>query len=227
MKTGAPLPPGFRAAAWLLPAGQLLTIAATLLHTGGAANDHAAIFAAYAASPSWIAVHLAQFAGLSVFLAGLGSFFLACAATGGRTQTLGCIGAGAAAGAFALYGALQAVDGVALKHAVDAWAGAPEAEKAMRFAAAEAVRWLEWGLRSYCDFALGLALLLAAACAWRMDPLPRLLALPVTLAGLACLVQGWVAGANGFTPAQSAAIVAAWALNLGWTTWLAVLARRA
>ena len=45
--------------------------------------------------------------------------------------------------ALALYGALQAVDGIALKHTVDAWANAPEAEKATRFASAETVRWLE------------------------------------------------------------------------------------
>src|SRR4051812_14561100 len=51
--------------------------------------------------------------------------------------------------ALALYGVLQAVDGVALKHAVDAWANAPEAQKAARFASAETVRWLEWGMNSY------------------------------------------------------------------------------
>jgi hypothetical protein len=47
----------------------------------------------------------------------------------------------------ALYGVLQAVDGVALKQVVDAWASAPEAEKVERFATAEAIRWLEWGVR--------------------------------------------------------------------------------
>jgi len=34
------------------------------------------------------------------------------------------------------------VDGVALKQAVNAWASAPDAEKAARFASAEAIRWL-------------------------------------------------------------------------------------
>jgi len=50
---------------------------------------------------------------------------------------------------------------------VDAWATAPDAEKAARFASAEAIRWLEWGVRSYQDFTLGLALLLAAAAVAR------------------------------------------------------------
>jgi hypothetical protein len=56
--------------------------------------------------------------------------------------------------ALGLYGVLQAVDGVALKQAVNAWASAPEAEKAARFASAETIRWLEWGTRSYQSFML-------------------------------------------------------------------------
>ena len=42
--------------------------------------------------------------------------------------------------ALGFYGVLQAVDGVALKQAVDAWVNAPEADKAARFASAEVVR---------------------------------------------------------------------------------------
>jgi hypothetical protein len=54
------------------------------------------------------------------------------------------------------------VDGVALKQAVNAWASAPAAEKAARFAVAEGMRWLEWGTRSYESFTLGLAVMLCA-----------------------------------------------------------------
>lgn len=43
----------------------------------------------------------------------------------------------------ALTAVLQAVDGVTLKQTVDAWASAPPAEQAARFASAESVRWLE------------------------------------------------------------------------------------
>lgn len=35
---------------------------------------------------------------------------------------------------------------------VNAWANAPDAEKAARFASAETVRWLEWGMRSSANF---------------------------------------------------------------------------
>jgi len=124
----------------------------------------------------------------------------------------------------ALYGVLQAVDGVALKQAVNAWASAPKAEKAARFASAEAIRWLEWGVRSYQDFALGLALLQFAAVVVRTACVPRPIAYLMGLSGVTYLVQSWVAGAEGFSPTQSVAIVLAWAMSLVWMIWLAVIA---
>jgi hypothetical protein len=66
----------------------------------------------------------------------------------------------AAGVALALYGVASVVEGVALKHAVDAWASAPAAEQAARFASAEAIRWLEWGIKSSQSFTVGLALVL-------------------------------------------------------------------
>ena len=43
------------------------------------------------------------------------------------------------------------VSGVGNQEVDAAWAGAAEADKAARFASAEAMRWLEWGIRSYLD----------------------------------------------------------------------------
>ena len=126
----------------------------------------------------------------------------------------------------ALYGVLQAVDGVANKQADDAWVGAPDAEKAARFASAEAMRWLEWGVRSYQDFALGLALLLFAAAVVRTAGVPRLIAFLMGLSGLTYLVQGWVVGSEGFSRTQTIAIVLAWVLSLAWMIWLVVVAWR-
>jgi hypothetical protein len=68
-----------------------------------------------------------------------------------------------AGAAMALYGVLQAVDGVGLKQAVNAWASAENGDKAVRLAAAETVRWLEWAVRSYQSFVFGLALILFGA----------------------------------------------------------------
>jgi hypothetical protein len=44
--------------------------------------------------------------------------------------------------------------------------------------------------------------------------------------GLAYLVQGWVAGTEGFSPTQSVAIVLGWVLSLVWMVWLIVVAWR-
>jgi hypothetical protein len=108
---------------------------------------------------------------------------------------------------------------------VDAWVDAPEAEKAARFAAAEAMRWLEWGARSYENFTLGLAVLLAAAVVLTA-PIPRAIAYLLALSGLTYLVQGWLAGVEGFSPTHTIAIVLAEVLNATWMTWLLVVAWR-
>ena len=73
---------------------------------------------------------------------------------------MGLFGAIAAVVALALYGVASAVEGVVLKQAADAWASAGASEQAAHFASAEAIRWLEWGIKSYQSFTVGLALVL-------------------------------------------------------------------
>jgi hypothetical protein len=219
-------PTSLRLPAWLLLVGQLLHIAVTQFHAGGDANNHPAVFAEYAASGIWTAVHLGQFAGMAILLAGLFALFFVLDAQAGTVRWAGRFGAASAGVTLALYGVLQAVDGVALKQAVTAWASAPDADKAARFASAEAIRWLEWGVRSYHDFALGLALLLFAAAMVRAAWVPRPIGYLMGLSGVTYLVQGWVVGSEGFTPTQSVAIVLAWVLSLVWMIWLVIVARR-
>ena len=215
-----------RLSAALLLVGQLLYIVVTLLHTGGPANDHPAIFAAYAGSGTWTAVHLGQFAAMAILLAGLLALFYALDVRAGMARWAGRFGAAFAVAALALYGALQAVDGVANKQADAAWVSAADAEKAARFASAEAIRWIEWGLRSYQNVALGLAVLLFALALLRTAWVPRPIAFLMGLSGLTYLVQGWVAGAEGFSPTLSNAIVLAYVLDVVWMIWLLVVAWR-
>jgi hypothetical protein len=216
-----------RLAAALLLVGQLLYIVVTQFHPGREdANDHPAVFAEHAGSGIWTAVHLAQFACMAILLAGLLALFFALDVPRGAAGWAGRFGAASAAATLALYGVLQAVDGVALKQVVNAWAAAPDAEKAARFASAEAVRWLEWGVRSYQDFTLGLALLLFAAALVRTAWVPRPIAYLMGLCGLTYLVQGWVAGSEGFSRTHTILIVLAFVLGLAWMTWLVVLAWR-
>jgi hypothetical protein len=218
--------PSLRTSAALLLAGQLLYIVITQFHTGGDANNHPAIFAAYAGSGIWTAVHVAQFAAMAVLLAGLLALIVALDIAAGAARLAGLFGAASAVAALALYAALQAVDGVANKQADVAWVSAPDAEKAARFASAEAIRWVEWGMRSYHAFALGLALLLVAAAVARTAWVPRPIASLMGLSGLTYLAQGWLVGEEGFSPTVSIAIVLAWVLSLAWMIWLAVVAWR-
>jgi hypothetical protein len=218
---GAPL----RRSAALLLAGQLLYVVVTLFHTGGEANDHHAIFAAYAASATWTAVHAAQFGCMAILLAGLLALFDALDVQAGSPRLSSRLGVASTTAALALCGVVLAVDGVALKQAVNAWASAPEAEKAARFATAEAMRWLEWGARSYENFALALALLLAAAVV-RTASIRRPIAFLMGLSGLGYLVQGWTAGGEGFSSPHTMAIVLTEVLNAAWMAWLLITARR-
>lgn len=214
----------FQLPSGLLVAGQLLYIGVTQLHAGGDANDHHHIFAHYAEDGIWSLVHVGQFLAVALLVGGLVA--LRYALRGGSARADGLVQLGAHAGivALALCGALQAVDGVALKQAVTAWANAPEAEQAARFAGAETIRWLEWGMRSYHDFSLGLALLLFGVAIASNTTVPRAIGSLMILTGLAYFGQGWIAGADGFTAAQSIGIVAAWVLCIGWMTWLAIYA---
>ena len=85
---------------------------------------------------------------------------------------MGLFGAISAVMALALYGVASAVEGGVLKQVADAWASAPVAEQAAHFASAEAIRWLEWGIKSYQSFTVGLALVLFGMATIRTRGLP-------------------------------------------------------
>ena len=216
-----------RLAATLLFAGILLSFLAGILHPGREnANNHPAAFAEYAGSGNWTAIHLGQFAGMAVIIAGLLVLFYALNAHSGTPGWTGRFGAVSAVVALALYGVLQAVDGVALKQAVDAWVSAPEAEKAARFASAEAIRWLEWAVRSYHSFMLGLSFVLFATVIVWTARTSRPIGYLMGLSGLAYIVQGWVIGSEGFSATNNAPTLLGIILVLAWSIWLLIIAWR-
>jgi len=215
-----------RFSATLLLAGQILYILVTQLHADGPANNHPVVFAEYAGNGIWTAVHLGQFVCMGILLAGLISLYFALDVRTAKARMAGRFGVASAVVALALYGALQAVDGVANKQADVAWATAAGTEKTARFASAEAIRWIEWGLRSYHDVALGLALILFTVTIAQSASIPRPIAYLMGLSGLTYLVQGWVVGSQGFSQTESMLIVLAWVLSVAWMIWLLVVARR-
>src|SRR5207248_998366 len=216
-----------RLSATLLFAGELLSLLAGIFHPAREdPNDHKAVFAEYANSAHWTAIHIGQFAGMAVIIAGLLVLFFALNVSAGTPGWANRFGAVSAVVALALYGALQAVDGVALKQAVDARASAPDAEKAARFASAEAIRWLEWGVRSYQSFMLGLTLVLFAIAIIWTARIPRPVGYLMAMSGVAYISQGCVLGSEGFSATNTSPQLLAYVLMFAWSIWLLVLAWR-
>jgi hypothetical protein len=84
-------------------------------------------------------------------------------------------------------------DSRAGERAVDAWAAASDADKPIRFAAAETVRWLEWGANSFFQILLGLTLILfglGIARSGICQPVAQLLFLVMALAVIASASKG-------------------------------------
>jgi hypothetical protein len=215
-----------RLAATLVATGAVLvTIIVKFLHPGGGATEEATL-ANFAASGDWTAIHLGQFVGMALILTGLLVLFLALNVSDGSARWVGFFGAVAAGVGLALAGGVFALDGVANKHAAVALASAPAADKAARFASAEALRWLEWGLTSYLDFMVGVALVLLATVIVWTARVPRPIGYVMGVSGLAYLVQGWVIGTSGFTSATALPTAAGYILLFAAMIWLLVVAWR-
>ncbi len=156
------------------------------------------MFTEYAASTGWMWVHYAQFTVAAIIVAGFLVLTRALGAAFGDSA-LQRLTAGAAAATAALIAVNMAVDGVALKNAVDAWAAAPEQERAARFAAAEVVRWLEWGANSFFQILLGSTLVLSGVAISRTALARRWLGWVAVAAGVCLIAGGVLVGYSGFT----------------------------
>jgi Domain of unknown function (DUF4386) len=194
-------------------------------HPTGEEDDHEAIFREYAESDAWEATHLAEFVLVLVALAGL---LVLCRALRPETPYLALLAAGALIASGATWAALQAVDGVTLKQAVDAWVAASGPEQATRFGDAETVRWIEWGLQSYFRVLLGMAFLLLGAAAVVSRFVPSWLGVLLAVGGLLSLAVGFsVAYAGLESGFQDAVGIALQLVFLVFIIGLLVVARRA
>jgi len=91
--------------------------------------DNQAVFKEYANSDLWTTVHLGEYFGFLLLLGGFVALYYSVSARPGTGSGLAPFALAAAVTTAASFTVLQAVDGIALKRAVDAWAGAPAAEK--------------------------------------------------------------------------------------------------
>src|SRR5687767_879554 len=100
--------------------GFLLSIVGRLKHPEGSEDVHEVIFAKYVESSEWVAIHFVEYFGV---LFALGGFLMLGWALRNvdRRPALPYLAAGATIIAAATWTGLQAIDGIALKYAVDAW----------------------------------------------------------------------------------------------------------
>jgi uncharacterized protein YidB (DUF937 family) len=181
----------------LMAGGFLLNVILTAtLHPSGEEDDHPAIFTKYAHSGTWIAVHLGQFIGVLVTLSGLLVLYRVLRGAYGPSL-LAQLAAAAAVATAAIWAVLQGLDGVGLKQAVDSWVSASGAEKPIRFANAETVRWLEWGFQSYFRILLGLTLALFGTAILTSRQVAGWLGWTALVAGVCSVIFGVDVGYSG------------------------------
>src|ERR671933_1909229 len=106
--------------------------------------NHPVVFAVYAQSNTWIAAHIGQFAGVMLIFAGgfVALFRLLVHSESGTTSALAWLGFALTIMAASTFAILQAVDGIALKRAVDSWYAIStdsSEEKAIAFRVAEEI----------------------------------------------------------------------------------------
>jgi Domain of unknown function (DUF4386) len=204
--------------------GALGLLIGTLLHPLNAdPNDPLAAFTEYAANAPWVASHLLQLLGIILMVFGLvllGQFL----ATGGGASWAAVAGVSAAA-SMAVAIALQAVDGVALKFMVNAWANAPAADKQMLFYATFGVRQIEVGLAAMSSLMLGVTVMLYSAALIADQRFPKWLGWLGLVGGLPTAVSGIIMAYMGFSDMEmminmpASGMVLAWVLAVGVAMW--------
>jgi hypothetical protein len=198
-------------------AGAVLLFVGTYLHPMSAdPNVPLAAFAEYAASNNWVAIHLMQLFGVVLITASL--VLLSRKLADGPAAEWATLGAAGAIASLAIASALQAVDGIALKFMVDAWARTPEPAL---FSAAFGVRQIETGFAGIGDLLFGLTATIYGIALMIDGRFPKSIAAVAIIGGIPTAIAGLVIAHTGFSnqamvvgmPANSLLIV--WLIVLG------------
>src|SRR5215813_8308596 len=219
-----PMRTASRAGVTCAVAGAALLFVGTYLHPIGAdPNEPVAAFTEYAADRLWVASHLTQLAGVALIVAAL--LFLTQQLEAGSGASWARIAAGGAIASLAVAAALQAVDGIALKVMVDAWAAAAAAQREGAFQAAVAVRQIEIGLVSMLSLSSGLTAIVYGVALLLDHMYPRWVGGLAIMGGFPTMVAGMVLAYTGFSglamainmPSNSLLLV--WMVILGGYMW--------
>jgi hypothetical protein len=163
-------------------------------------NNSQAAFTEYAHSGDWVLVHLGQFVGTLLATLGLVVIATSLARQRGLPGALAVVGTLTAVTTTAVFAVQMAIDGIALKAAVDAWISASGgAEQSGAFDVAEGIRATEKGLSALFHLNNGLTLLslgIGIALARRY---PRWLGWVGATAGASLLVLAVLTAQTGFS----------------------------
>jgi hypothetical protein len=181
-----------------------------VLHPSGAhPNDSVAAFREYAASTSWTAVHLGQFAAVLLVSIALVALAVTLRAEGGWPAGMAVVGALSVTVATAVFAVQMAVDGVALKHAISAWSQAvPGVARDSAFLVAESIRSTEKGLSALFHLTNAAALLALGVAVATSRRRRRWLGWIGAGAGVGFFIGAWSTAHTGFST-QAGAILAA------------------
>lgn len=214
-----------RVGAVLLPLGVVVFAVATAFFHPSREHpmDNVAVFMEYAQDDSWIATHFVQWLASLFLMCGFVPLYFSIASRmekGVVAARFGLVAAIVTAAAFTM---LQAIDGIALKWAVDGWAAAPEADRETWFAAALSVRWAEYALQSYSNLLLGFTLILFSLATVWSSVYPRWLASPAAGSGVAWIVHGTMVAYVGLFDSVprliAIVLMAIWAFAVGHVMW--------
>jgi hypothetical protein len=214
-----------RIGAAALPLGVILIAISEVFHPSKEdPMDFPAVFREYARSDVWTTVHLGEYFGFLLLLGGLVALYYPVRARPGVGAGLAPFGLAAAVATAASFTVLQAVDGITLRYAVDAWVSAPPSEKAAAFAAAEAVRWTEIGMNALSYFLAGLSLFLFGLAIALGRAYPRWVGLIALVSGAALMYNGVIEVAyEGFVASiiklVGLALLALWAFAMAVLMW--------
>jgi uncharacterized protein DUF4386 len=222
-------------------AGIVITIVSTMFHASSEdLKNHPVVFAVYAESDLWIAAHIGQFAGVMLVFAGgfVALFRLLVGSKSSAASALAWLGFAVTIMAASTFAILQAVDGIALKRAVDSWHNAttPSSssatttttaateEKTIAFRVAEGIRWIEIGINSINRIIQGVVAIIFGVAIAKSALLSRWIGGVGIFAGVATVIAGVGVAYVGFAPLPIVGDMAtittfAWVVILGIFMW--------
>jgi hypothetical protein len=233
-------------------AGIVIAIVSTYIHSDSEdLMDNPVVFAVYAEDELWIASHIGQFAGGMLIFAGgfVALHRLLVKSESGIASALAWFGLVAAILVASTFTILQAVDGIALKVAVDTWYAIPpspsapssaadggeeeeEEEKAIAFRVAEGIRWTEWGVQAHYRMLQGTVAIIFGIAIAKSAVLSKWIGAVGIVAGVVTIAAGVVVAYVGFSSVRDPVVSVStftlypWVLILGIFMWRKTMAKK-